>query len=139
MTVAHVVRFAAIGSLVLGLGAALESCQPKEPQAERPHTTSPSADSAVAAATTLDRGRMAYLGYCGMCHGAFGAGDGPLAGELKKQGARGPAVLNDRKRLDALGRAGLIEVISKGGGHTGRSNLMPPWGNTLDQQLIGEV
>jgi len=139
MRVGHVVRFAAIGALVLGLAAAVQSCQPKEQEAERPHTTSPSADSAVAAATALDRGRQAYLGYCGMCHGAYGEGNGPVAGDFKKGGARGPAVLNDRKRLDELGRNGLVDVISKGGAHTGRSNLMPPWGQTLDKGLIGEI
>ncbi len=93
----------------------------------------------VAAATTFDRGRQAFLGYCGMCHGAYGAGDGPLAADLQKQGARGPAVLNNGARLKVLGRDGIISVITKGGAHTGRSNLMPPWGETLDKQLIGEI
>jgi cbb3-type cytochrome c oxidase subunit III len=139
MKFANVVRLAAIGVLTLGIVAAIQSCQPKTQEPARPHTTSPSADSAVAAATTLDRGRMAYLGYCGMCHGAYGAGDGPMSGDLVKQGARGPAVLNNKARLTQLGREGLIDVISKGGGHTGRSNLMPPWGETLDRQMIGEI
>jgi mono/diheme cytochrome c family protein len=139
MRFAHVVRIAAIGTLVFGLGAAIQSCQPKAPGAEKPHTTSPGADSAVAAATAMDRARTAYLGYCGMCHGAYGAGDGPMAAELVKQGARGPAALNDRARLDRLGRDGIINVITKGGGHTGRSNLMPPWGETLDRGMIGEI
>jgi mono/diheme cytochrome c family protein len=139
MSIRNVVRCAVIGVLAFGLSAALQACQPKTQEPAKPHTTSPSADSAVAAATSLDRGRMAYLGYCGMCHGAYGAGDGPMAADLVKQGARGPAVLNNKPRLDQLGRDGLINVISRGGAHTGRSNLMPPWGERLDEQLIANI
>jgi cytochrome c oxidase cbb3-type subunit 3 len=76
--------------------------------------------------------------YCAMCHGALGTGDGPLAEELKRQGQR-PAALNDRARLERLGRARLTHVIRKGGAHTGRSNLMPPWGRTFDRALTGEI
>ncbi len=139
MRFAMVVRLVAIGALSLGIGAAIQSCQPKSEEPPKPHTTSPTADSAVAAATTIDRGRMAFLGYCGMCHGAYGGGDGPLAADLIKQGARGPAVLNNRARLAKLGREGLIHVITEGGAHTGRSNLMPPWGRTLDRGLISDI
>ena len=129
-----------IGLVVLVLIAFVwvQSCPRKRP-AEAPQTTSPTADSAVKVAPATIRGQTAYLGYCAMCHGSFGAGDGPLAGDLKHEGARRPAVLNDRARLDYLGRRGIIEVITKGGAHTGRSNIMPPWGESLDPTLIGEI
>jgi cytochrome c oxidase cbb3-type subunit 3 len=48
-------------------------------------------------------------------------------------------VLNDRARLNYLGRKGIIDVITRGGAHTGRSNIMPPWGESLDPVLIGEI
>ena len=38
-----------------------------------------------------------------------------------------------------MGREELVRVITRGGGHTGRSNLMPPWGDRLDAALIETV
>lgn len=139
MRFTHSVRWMGLGLLAVCSMAWIQSCQPKPRAAEAPNTTSPMADSQVAAASQSTRGQAAYLGYCAMCHGAFGAGDGPLAEELKRQGARVPAALNNRARLDRLGRAGLIHVITEGGAHTGRSNLMPPWGRTLDRTLIDQI
>jgi mono/diheme cytochrome c family protein len=135
MRIAHIARLAAMGVLTIGFGLAMASCQRRTQQPQRVEASSAGDDSEFVAAPTLDRGGIAYLAYCGMCHGSWGAGDGPLASDFKKQGARPPGGLDDRHRLDELGRDGIIEIIRKGGQHTGRSNLMPPWSESLDPAL----
>ena len=50
-----------------------------------------------------------------------------------------PAHLNDAARLTTLGRAGVVSVIEKGGAHTGRSNLMPAWGERLPGDEIEAI
>jgi len=140
MISARNVRIAIAAVLAYGLTVFVLSCQPKGAD-ETPEMSPAVTDSVATAEETarLDRGKQAYLGYCAMCHGEWGNGDGPLAAELAKQGGSGPAVLNLKERLKQIGRSEVVEVIVKGGGHTGRSNLMPPWGEKLDTKLIGEV
>jgi mono/diheme cytochrome c family protein len=74
-----------------------------------------------------------------MCHGTFGEGDGPIAAQLEKQSGVRPAGLNDPVRLAALGHKGLVEVITRGGGRTHRSNLMPPWSDKLRPEVIDQI
>jgi mono/diheme cytochrome c family protein len=74
-----------------------------------------------------------------MCHGEWGESDGPMAGELKNLGGVVPARLNDRTRLDAMGRAGVVQVIERGGAHTRRSNLMPAWGDRISRPNIEAI
>ncbi len=95
--------------------------------------------AASSSADKLARGERAYLGYCAMCHGDNGAGDGPLAADLTKQAAATPLRLDDAARLKTLGPAGLRKVISEGGAHTGRSNMMPAWGGRLGAKVIDEI
>jgi len=85
------------------------------------------------------RGQQAYLAYCAMCHGDTGAGDGPLAATLATESGAHPAQLDLASRLDALGRAGVRKIIIEGGGHLGRSNLMPAWGEKLDPALVNQI
>ena len=87
----------------------------------------------------LARGQAMFLEYCAMCHGDDGVGDGELAGELERRADVRPANLTDRGRLTRLGRAGVHRVIVRGGAHTGRSNLMPAWGERLSARQIDEV
>jgi cytochrome c oxidase cbb3-type subunit 3 len=117
---------------LLGLAAA---CQ-RKPASEPPAVGTP-ADSALQVHLTI--GQRAYLTNCAMCHGEWGLGDGPLAAQLTKQSGATPAHLNDRARLTALGRAKLVTVIEKGGAHTGRSNLMPAWGERLPREEIETI
>jgi cytochrome c oxidase cbb3-type subunit 3 len=139
MITARNVRIAIAALIAYGLAVFVFACQPRSAD-ETPALSPAVTDSVAAAAVTarLDRGKQAYLGYCAMCHGEWGGGDGPLAAEMQKQGT-GPAVLNLKERLRQIGRREVVEVIVKGGGHTGRSNLMPPWGEKLDTRLIGEI
>ena len=119
------------GPLVLGLGTLAVACQTSRKPAETPVER--------AAATSEARGQEAFLAYCAMCHGEAGVGNGPLASQLTEQGVAVPARLDDRARLTEMGREGMIRVITRGGAHTGRSNLMPPWGERLSSEVIGEI
>lgn len=136
MSSRHGVRVMVGGVLVAGLLAFVASCQ-KKPETLPGDTTSTAVDPRQA--ERLARGHEAYLGYCSMCHGEWGAGDGPLSEQLRDQGGVVPAHLNDRGRLDAIGRAEVVRVIEKGGAHTRRSNLMPPWGERIPRTRIEEI
>jgi mono/diheme cytochrome c family protein len=94
--------------------------------------TTPSADK-------VTRGERAYLANCAMCHGDNGAGDGPMASELAREAGATPLRLDDAARLKALGPAGLRRIISQGGAHTGRSNMMPAWGERLGEKTIDDI
>ena len=113
------------------LGAGLAAF-PLLAQAPKPDTT------AVKLTPQQERGARAYLAYCAMCHGDHGAADGPLAADLAKRGVR-PAHLDDAARLEKLGAGELREVIRRGGAHTKRSNLMPPWGEQLAPEVVADV
>src|SRR5207248_2198215 len=123
-----------------GLAACVVSCQKKTTEEAREHaaaTAQAGADSMRL--VKLQRGQQAFLANCAMCHGESGNGDGPLSGELQKQGATSPARLNDRARLDQLGHEEIARVIAQGGGHSGRSNLMPPWSEKLSPAQIDTI
>lgn len=87
----------------------------------------------------LTRGEEAYLAYCAMCHGDHGGGNGPLAAALAEAGATRPAHLDDEQRLAELGKAELKRIITLGGLHTGRSGVMPAWGERLDSTLVADI
>ena len=128
------VRTGVVGVVLLFvLGSA--ACQ-RKPASEPPAAGTP-ADSAQQAHLAI--GQRAYLTNCAMCHGEWGLGDGPLAAQLQKQSGAIPAHLNDRARLTALGRATVVSVIERGGAHTGRSNLMPAWGERLPREEIETI
>jgi cbb3-type cytochrome c oxidase subunit III len=130
------VRILTVGLLGAGLTVFALSCGPKQtPSVDTSSTPSPPA----AAVPVNENGQQAFLAYCAMCHGERGAGDGPLAPELQKQNVTVPAHINDRARLDEIGRRGIYAVIEKGGAHTGRSNLMPAWGDKMEPALIDSV
>jgi len=88
------------------------------------------------AAAKLPRAQQAYLAYCGMCHGPRGAGDGEVAAALKRSNIIVPR-LDDAARLEKLGRAGVLRIITAGGAHVGRSNVMPEWGGLVGAGLAG--
>ena len=108
--------------LVAGAVAFVVSCTTDQPQPEPP-----------------SQGEQAYLGYCAMCHGDGGAGNGPLAAALEEASGTRPARLDDEERLTALGREELIRVVMVGGLHSNRSPLMPPWAGRIDSTLIAEI
>jgi mono/diheme cytochrome c family protein len=87
---------------------------------------------------SLNRGQQAFLANCALCHGDVGAGDGELAPMLQQSGIA-VARLDNAGRLAQLGRGGVRRVIVLGGAHTGRSNLMPAWGERLGADLVGDI
>ncbi len=85
------------------------------------------------------QGEQAFLAYCAMCHGDHGEGDGPLAAEIEKNGGVRPANLTRQDRLNQIGREGVVKIVTVGGAHTGRSNLMRAWGEKLDPAVVDQV
>jgi mono/diheme cytochrome c family protein len=95
------------------------------------------ADSAKTAAA-VQRGQHIFLSYCAMCHGDGGAGDGEVAGRFLRDSIM-VAKLNNSDRMDKLTPAEIRKVIAEGGGHTQRSDLMPPWSSRLTPEQIDDV
>jgi mono/diheme cytochrome c family protein len=124
------------GMLIIGLVAFVASCQRKAEQAPG-ETTGTAVDTLRL--KRLASGHETYLAYCSMCHGEWGEGDGPLAEQIRDLGGVKPARLNDRTRLAAMGRDEIVRVIEKGGAHTRRSNLMPPWAERISGTHIEEI
>jgi len=135
MRASRIIRWAVSGVLAAGAVTFALSCQTRS---EDGGPEAVSQDS-LRRAGRLATGHQAYLANCAMCHGAWGEGDGPLAAQLAEQGVTKPAILNDRARLDEIGKAEVVQVIRTGGGHTGRSNLMPPWEGRLSEEAIDEI
>lgn len=84
------------------------------------------------------RAQQAYLAYCAMCHGPQGAGDGDVAASLRRSGITVPR-LDDAATMDRVGRAGAYRIITEGGAHTGRSNIMPSWGSLVGPRLANDL
>ncbi len=78
-----------------------------------------------------------FMQNCMPCHGAEGKGDGPLAESLG--GDIRPRDLSDAALLSTRTDEFLIEVIKYGGKHSGLSELMPDWGETFDDEAIGNI
>jgi len=135
MVVRHRLRWWALAALA-GLALAAVGCQKRAVATASANTATV---TSIQKDSHLRRGRETFLASCAMCHGEFGEGDGPLAADLRRQSGIAPARLNDRTLAERLGRHGLVEVITRGGAHTGRSNLMPPWGERLSGSVIGDV
>jgi len=133
----HAVRMSAAATLTAGLALFVLSCgRQQAPSGE----ATPAGTAATPPPVIVNvRGEQAFLAYCAMCHGERGAGDGPLSEDLRKQNAAIPARLSDAARLAELGRGGVLAVVEKGGAHTGRSNLMPAWGEKLEPALIDSI
>jgi mono/diheme cytochrome c family protein len=74
-----------------------------------------------------------------MCHGDQGNGDGDMAVNIKQTANVTVARLNDPETMGRLSRDQIKQVIAKGGGHTGRSNIMPAWGEKLDPATIDDI
>jgi mono/diheme cytochrome c family protein len=127
-----------VSVLCFGLVSFVSACQSRSETAA-PATTSTTTTLDSATVAVLDPGQQAYLTNCALCHGQWGGGDGPVADQLEKQAHVRPAALNDSARIGRLSRPDLIAVIEKGGAHTGRSNLMPPWSGKLPQATIEKL
>ncbi|ABL64218.1 c-type cytochrome [Chlorobium phaeobacteroides] len=82
------------------------------------------------------KGLRLYLGYCFICHGQTGRGDGPYAASLTAK----PADLTNRGYFSARTDQQIYDFISKGGIAHGKSIHMRPFGMQLTrQQIMGLV
>lgn len=87
------------------------------------------------AQTEVERGRVMYATYCAPCHGAGGAGDGPLAAMLRPR----PVRHDDRAYMDGLSDGYLMLLLKAGGPALGKSPLMGQWGRRLSHQQLQAI
>ena len=80
-------------------------------------------------------GAAKYALLCASCHGAGGAGDGPVAAGLNPP----PTNHTDDAYMASLSDDHLFKVVKEGGGAVGKSVLMAPWGGTLNDKEIWDV
>jgi len=127
-------------SALLAVVLSLAACQslPGGGGAESETAARARADS-LARLAQLDRGKEGFIAYCAMCHGDGGNGDGDAAAAILKRSGVTVARLNDRELVGELSEAQVRDIIANGGSHTGRSNLMPAWGEKLDPGVIADI
>lgn len=82
-----------------------------------------------------ERGRAEYATYCAPCHGARGAGDGPLAEVLMPR----PARHDDASYMDRLSDGYLMLLLKEGGPALGKSPLMGKWGRRLTHEQLLDI
>jgi len=125
-------RGLALGVVTLGLGAAAALAGPDKVQPVQPAHGATGAllprDSQDAA---VFRGGLVYANYCVTCHGINADGNGRAA----RLHSPRPANLRSSDKNDAY--IGLI--VRRGGEPLGRSPGMPPWGEELTDEQIGDV
>jgi mono/diheme cytochrome c family protein len=125
---------AALAAAALGVGATAVSAETEQAaRANAAHAASASGallprDSKDAA---VFRGGLVYANYCVTCHGINADGNGRAA----RLHTPRPANLRASDKNDAY--IGLI--VRKGGETLGRSPGMPPWGEELTDEQIGDV
>jgi len=81
------------------------------------------------------QGKVLFLRYCSVCHGAEGKGDGFNAFNLDPR----PRDLSDSKYMDAFTEERLYQTIDLGGRGMNKSPSMPSWGGRLNRQEIRYV
>lgn len=117
--------------------SALAAATPEAPETPADGGSAEPVQAAVLTIADGDAGRGAeqYALYCASCHGAGGAGDGPVAAGLNPK----PTNHTDSAYMSTLSDDHLFVVVKKGGGAVGKSVLMAPWGGTLDDGQIWDV
>jgi len=152
-------RAAAAGLIVLGFGVIVACGGPKKeegmeapaqpeatapaeqaaptPPAPAPEALAPGPEAAAGGAMLGDaqKGKVIYDTYCVACHGPQGKGDGPAAASLTKK----PANHSDGNYMNPLPNEELFKVVKEGGASIGKSNLMPAWGATLQDDQVKDV
>ncbi len=81
----------------------------------------------------LAKGKALYEGLCQSCHGATGAGDGPVGAALPPE--MKPRDLKDGKMKFATDDAKFMEMLKKGGGAVGLNALMPAQSQLSDEEM----
>jgi mono/diheme cytochrome c family protein len=89
-------------------------------------------------AAELVAGGQAYLAQCALCHGDFGAADGPLAASIAAEGRTRPARLDDPVRMGDLGHEG-VRLAIEGSAHSRAASPMPVWGPHLGPPWMDRI
>lgn len=96
----------------------------------------PTEPAETAEASVIAAGRVSYEQYCQSCHGAEGAGDGPVADDLE---AQPPDLRRLTIRHDGtFPRQAIVEMVdgtTQVAAHGTRE--MPVWGNIWSEDLEG--
>lgn len=82
-----------------------------------------------------NEGKQWYYSYCIACHGWTLNGDGPTAVELDPK----PRILTDGSYMNNKSNLDLFKVIKGGGAAVDLSEVMPAWGNYLQDQDIWNI
>lgn len=80
-------------------------------------------------------GKAHYQALCAPCHGASGKGDGPAAAALDPK----PRNHTDGAYMNTLSDEQLATVIKNGGAAVGKSPLMPPWRDSLNEAQVRDL
>ena len=76
-----------------------------------------------------------YRTYCMQCHGLDGNGKGVNVRDMSVQ----PRDHTDAKAMSGRSDEQLFQVIKEGGPSVDKSVLMPPWGDTLNDEEIRDM
>jgi len=87
---------------------------------------------AASPALAQESGDALFATHCASCHGALGAGDGPVAAALTPK----PAALSTPAFQDARTDEQLLSAIRDGGPAVGKSPLMPGFGTQLSAEQL---
>jgi len=78
-----------------------------------------------------EEGRKLFVYYCSGCHGLSGQGDGIYAKTLRDRDKVWPRNLTQTSYFAKKTDQDIYMVVSLGGGHLGKSTMMPGWDVTL--------
>lgn len=81
----------------------------------------------------IAKGKKLFTDRCSSCHGALGAGDGPVAATLPPE--MKPRNLQSKERKFATNDAKFMELLKKGGAAVGLNVLMPQQPDLSDADL----
>lgn len=71
--------------------------------------------------------------YCAQCHGFEGKGNGP---NVTEDFATNPRNFTNAEEMSKLSDADIRNVILDGGPSMSKSELMPPWSQTLTEEQV---
>lgn len=99
------------------------------------NTWSATFDKTLVPGADPNQGKQWYYFYCVSCHGWTGKGDGPNAIMLDPR----PRFITKGEYLNKRTNLQLFSIIKGGGSAVELSDLMPNWGNVLQDQDIWNV
>jgi len=81
-------------------------------------------------------GRKLFVYYCSGCHGLAGKGDGVYAKTLRVRNKVWPRNLTQTAYFEKKTDQDIYVVVALGGGHAGKSTMMPAWTASLAPDQI---